>query len=352
MGNRVFTNNASALLAATITNVETIIQVDAGFGALFPSPGASETARLRLVNAAGDLEIVELTSRTGDLLTVVRGQEGTAAIAWTLLVTRVELSLTAETMDSFIQRDGDNMTGDLAMGGNEVQDARLTGATVIDGGQAVGTALRGDEGDGTNEVLVPSGGGRATAGGSEIITQADNLMTLLPVGAIIMWYTGLGSLPTGWQICDGSSGSPDLRDVFVRGAGGSFALGATGGATTASGNTSSSGSHNHGGNTGSHSLTEAQMPAHKHLDGATVRYKPTDSFGQTPTDGHVVKNENIWEHHQFRSNGSSARFYGSTVGSGSGHSHSVSSAGAHTHSVASISIIPPFHAVYYVMKVS
>ena len=35
---------------------------------------------------------------------------------------------------------------------------------------------------------------------------------------IVMWYGTLASIPAGWQICDGTGGTPDLRNYFVRGA--------------------------------------------------------------------------------------------------------------------------------------
>jgi len=35
---------------------------------------------------------------------------------------------------------------------------------------------------------------------------------------IVMWYGALASIPAGWTLCDGTLGTPDLRNVFVRGA--------------------------------------------------------------------------------------------------------------------------------------
>jgi len=354
VGDQVFSNNASALLAASIGSGDTVIQVDAGFGTLFPSPGVTEHARLRLVNASGDLEIVDLTERTSDLLTVVRGQEGTSAISWTLNVTRVELSLTKETMDNLLQKDGDTMDGALSMSGNNINDARLAGSTVMTGGLAVGTSLRGDEGDASNEVTVPPGGGRATAGGSEIVVLADNLMTLLPIGFISLWYTGLGSLPTGWQLCDGTNSSPDLRDLFVRGAGGAFSLGAVGGSATAAGNTSMDGEHTHtGGGAAAHVLTVDEMPAHNH--------RLADRGGGSGiADGTVLTNvvsisgtRNVATG-VYTNQGTGLVFVEDTGGD-AGHTHgavAIGSAADHDHSLSNVAIIPPFHAVYYVMKVS
>lgn len=349
--NFLFTNNASALLAASISDVDTTISLEAGKGALFPSPTGSQEFRAALQDANGNLEIVQVTARSVDNLTVVRAQEGTTGLAWTLGVTRLELRLTEETMEELVQKNGATMTGPLDMDENNLVDAQINGAnTKFTAGQIIAVPLRGADGDSSNEVAVPGDGTRATAGGSAVLTQADLAsnggLNLLPINTILMWFGSLGSLPAGWQNCDGTGGSPDLRGQFVRGAGGSISLGATGGAATASGNTGSSG----GGTTGSHTLTESQIPSHKHLDGATVRYKPGDAFGQTPDNGHVINNgENIWEHHQFRNNNTSAKFYGESVGGGGGHTHTLT---AHTHTLGSISTIPPYTGIYYIMKVS
>lgn len=41
---------------------------------------------------------------------------------------------------------------------------------------------------------------------------------LIPSGGIIMWSGSIASIPTGWALCDGTNGRPDLRDRFVVGA--------------------------------------------------------------------------------------------------------------------------------------
>jgi microcystin-dependent protein len=45
-----------------------------------------------------------------------------------------------------------------------------------------------------------------------------------------MWHGSIGSIPTGWVLCDGTLGTPDMRDRFVQGAGGALNLDDTGGA--------------------------------------------------------------------------------------------------------------------------
>ncbi|WP_341737955.1 hypothetical protein [Microcoleus sp. CAWBG640] len=64
-------------------------------------------------------------------------------------------------------------------------------------------------------------------------------------GIIVMWSGPVEQIPTGWALCNGQNGTPDLRDRFIVGAGNSYAVASTGGAATVT-------------------LTIAQMPAHSH----------------------------------------------------------------------------------------
>ena len=54
-----------------------------------------------------------------------------------------------------------------------------------------------------------------------------------PVGGIIIWSGAEAAIPSGWILCNGSGGSPDLRDRFVIGAGSTYAVDATGGSADA-----------------------------------------------------------------------------------------------------------------------
>lgn len=152
MADILFSNNASALLAASISDSDTTIQVASGFGANFPSPTGGQYFMATLEDNAGDVEIVKCTARTGDNLTVVRGQEGTTAQAFTLNATRVELRLTKEVCEGFLQLSGGTMTGALAMGANQISGSNvaftggsITGITdldVADGGTGASTAAQ------------------------------------------------------------------------------------------------------------------------------------------------------------------------------------------------------------------
>jgi hypothetical protein len=187
MSHIVFTNNASALLAASIAPAATAIQVAAGYGDLFPSPGAGESFQCTLEDNAGNIEIVQCTSRASDILTCVRAQEGTTAQSFTLTVTRVELRITKAVLEEFLQLDGGTLTGDLDLNTNSLIDAYISGSqTRITQGQIVGVPLRGLIDISTNEIAVPvNGTSRATAGGAALLVDTDDLIPLLDVAGVI-----------------------------------------------------------------------------------------------------------------------------------------------------------------------
>jgi hypothetical protein len=39
----------------------------------------------------------------------------------------------------------------------------------------------------------------------------------VPIGGIIVWRGSVATVPTGWAVCDGQNGTPDLRGMFIRG---------------------------------------------------------------------------------------------------------------------------------------
>jgi len=51
-------------------------------------------------------------------------------------------------------------------------------------------------------------------------------------GIIAIWSGAVVDIPFGWKLCDGTAGTPDLRDKFVVGAGSSYAVGAAGGSAS------------------------------------------------------------------------------------------------------------------------
>jgi hypothetical protein len=57
--------------------------------------------------------------------------------------------------------------------------------------------------------------------------------TTVPSGCIIIWSGAIGSVPTGYVLCDGTNSTPDLRNSFVIGAGNTYSVGQTGGSKDA-----------------------------------------------------------------------------------------------------------------------
>lgn len=56
----------------------------------------------------------------------------------------------------------------------------------------------------------------------------------VPVGAIVLWSGSVDVLPSPWQLCDGTNGTPDLRNRFVKCVATGEASGGTGGAASVS----------------------------------------------------------------------------------------------------------------------
>ena len=113
-------------------------------------------------------------------------------------------------------------------------------------------------GNGSNVTHLPAANltGTASAINGSNITNltAGNLTGTLPAidgsnltgivsfvsGMIIMYNSA--TAPSGWYLCNGQNGTPDLRDRFIVGAGNSYSHGATGGSNTATDTVSISGS--------------------------------------------------------------------------------------------------------------
>jgi hypothetical protein len=62
-----------------------------------------------------------------------------------------------------------------------------------------------------------------------ILQNSTGSGATIPTGLIAIWSGATGSIPAGWTLCNGSNGTPDLRNSFIIGAGSTYAVGATGG---------------------------------------------------------------------------------------------------------------------------
>jgi hypothetical protein len=206
--------------------------------------------------------------------------------------------------------------------------------------------------------LDTSGGGVLMADGQILLAWLEDAIfdyiigKGLPVGSIVAFDGDVGTLPANWKVCDGTSGTPDLRDRFIVGSGSTFAVDATGGTLTHSHSVTvnSGGEHNHTGTVGDHTLTVAQIPAHRHANGVTDSGTNVFSRGTTPaatTTPSSIDNN---------SNDGTIEGWSETVGGGAPHSHSLSvnSGGAHSHtgSSGSAGTLPPYYALVYIKKVA
>lgn len=92
-------------------------------------------------------------------------------------------------------------------------------------------------------ISAPGDPSAITIAPSGVVTIPNIISgSFVPIGGIVM-YSSIAPLPANWLICDGTSGTPDLRDRFVIGAG-TFASGTSGGSATIG--TTNLPSHNHG----------------------------------------------------------------------------------------------------------
>lgn len=98
---QLFTNNAAGKLAASIDATDTTLVLEAGQGEKFPAITGGDHFVITLSETREgsevDWEVMRVTSRIGDTLTVERAQEGSIARAWPVL-TGAELRLTADSL--------------------------------------------------------------------------------------------------------------------------------------------------------------------------------------------------------------------------------------------------------------
>lgn len=108
-----------------------------------------------------------------------------------------------------------------------------------------------------------------------ILGQKPIVTPDFPIGGIIIWSGSEDNIPENWHLCDGTNGTPNLRDRFVLGAGSTYDVGAAGGEAA-------------------HTLTTLEIPAHNHAlelnysyvqDGTTASgiYSTSGSYSDTET---------------------------------------------------------------------
>lgn len=156
-----------------------------------------------------------------------------------------------------------------------------------------------------------------------IITSAGGTAGGVPIGTIVMWSGAEGTIPTGWHICDGTNGTPDLRGRFVLGVGESSATGHT--------------NHPLGsvGGEEKHTMTTDEIASHNHdisigdvNDSSSKRFVYNQKASGTKYSGYAL-NDNLL----------------TTVAAKQIFTFSVGSA-------APFNEMPPYYTLYYIMKIA
>ena len=158
----------------------------------------------------------------------------------------------------------------------------------------------------------------------------DIITTGLPVGSIIMWSGDSDTIPANYAICNGQTigevTTPDLRQRFIVGAGSTYQVGNTGGATSTSVTATFT--------VVSHAITADEMPIHTHTwndysnNVIGLTYSPVPAAGPTGAQQQMNRNTEY-------------------TGGGLGHTHT-----GNTITFNDIAYEPYYYSLYDIMKVT
>lgn len=212
------------------------------------------------------------------------------------------------------------------------------------------------------EVFVANG---AVQVNDDDITDVRTFATspsAVPRGVVTMWSGSANAVPLGWALCNGTNGTPDLRDRFVVGAGGAYTSGDTGGQDTVTltaaqmpTHTHTGPSHDHGVGTlalgnDSHSHTANSAGSHNHDDkgSSIILNAPTQqniaSGSNHHTSGAADTGSNGAHTHSTTTDTHSHSISGKTAAAGTGNTGSAGSGQSHENR-------PPYFALAFIMKV-
>lgn len=319
-------NNAWGNVASAVAAGDTTIALTSGQGQRFPSTASGNWFYATMIDSNGVVEIVKCTNRNVDVLTVVRGQDGTLAKSFTA-GSAIEARLVAAIFNvdnpvRYASRDGSlPMLGNLDFG--SFRGINLATPTVAS------DAVRKDYVDN----LVASS-----------IAQA------MPHFAVTMLWSG--TIPTGWALCNGANGTPNMLDRFPVCAGSSYGNGSAGGEVTHTLSANEMPNHGHSAWTDTqgahaHSGSTSGVGDHQHVSG--VPYDYNGPWGQNNTGQNLSQ--------KMGTGGTPLSPITSPAGNHA-HSFSTDTQGAHAHNVGigatggggAHENRPPFIGIYFIMK--
>jgi hypothetical protein len=179
-------------------------------------------------------------------------------------------------------------------------DYTINGTLTSNGNTAINGNLTINGDSGTSGQFLTSSG----AGSDPRWTTLNSFKT----GMIMIWYGSAGAVPSGWAICDGSNGTPNLRNKFVMGANLASDVNTTGGSATSSlpehshtGSTNSTGGHTHstlagytgryGAGANKHGITSSQLrdgiQDQVSVAGSHTHTVTINKAGKNPTNGNL-----------------------------------------------------------------
>jgi hypothetical protein len=246
-----FSNFGSATIASAPSGTSGLsFSVTAGQGARFPTLGVSDYFYGIFKDAAGNREIVKISGRSTDAMTIAasgRGLDGTTARTW-LAGDYFVLGVTNIALQEYFNANVSALGG-VTSAADKVPYFTGSGtASVADITSYARTLL----------AVADATAARAALG---IVAATE----VIPAGSVTVWFQA--SAPTGWTQVT-TQNNKALRVVSSAGAG-------TGGSV---GFTSAFAAQGISGSVGNTTLTTAQIPAHTHT------YKDTNNAG-TPTGG-------------------------------------------------------------------
>lgn len=174
------------------------------FGApVFTNPPATTETR-GLVELATNAEALTGT----DVQRALTAAAAKAAVlAWLLTVDGAGSGLDADLLDG---QNGTWYTDIVArLGYTPLDLANYTGASIL------------------SRLLTVDGAG---CGLDADLLDGQERSQIAPAGMIVMWSGSIASIPSGWALCNGANGTPDLRNRFIVGAGDTYNVATSGGA--------------------------------------------------------------------------------------------------------------------------